>query len=540
MKKFTYLFMFLISISMIGKTQEKSGFGFFTDRDVYVSGETLLAKIFTPEDNPSRIVYLDLVNQFNSRVTGVSLEIKNNQADGFLQLPDSLGSGTYMLRAYLRNTAEKIKIMREIWISNRFDGLEKIDQLKRVAGLEKIQEQKSGQIEIENVDAIYQTNSDIAATIKIDEHLLKEIEGNLLVSVAQTDPSFDPASFIWSSDQFKEGMTENKGIILSGTVTDKKTSEPAAGVTVYLTIPDTIPGFQYYQTRKDGRFYFLLEDYYGPVQAVVQCFGNTPAQRVKIAMDGLYAEPGKIPEFIQQPFPEEFTGNIKRNIDAITFQKIFSQDKIKLATPGIKKQELSPYYGNPTKTVDPQLFIDLPNFSEISRELLPGVKFRNYNNEPTLQVINNNMHTYFTENPLILIDGIPIRDLNVIKDMGTADIERIDVCQNERFYGDLRFPGVVALYTTKADYSRLPESDQLIRMNLETIQLQPIVSEPEIKESSIPDLRQDIYWNPSVVPGENLPVKCITSSIVGQFKLIVRGRLKNGNLIYSEKQFEVK
>jgi len=540
MKKITYLFMFLIAISTIGKTQEKSGFGFFTDRDVYVSGETLLAKIYTPEGNSSRIVYLDLVNQFNKRVTGVSLEIRKNQADGFLQLPDSLGSGTYMLRAYLRNTAGKLKIMREIWISNRFDGLEKINQLKRVVGLEKIQDQKTGQIEIENIDATYQTNSNIAATVKIDESLLKEIEGNLLVSVAQTDPSFKPASFIWSSDHWNEGMTENKGIILSGTVTDKKTSEPAAEVTVYLTIPDSVPGFQYYQTRKDGRFYFLLEDYNGPVLAVVQCFGNAPAQRLKITMDGLFAEPGTMPEFIQQPFPEEFTRNIRRNIDVITFQKIFGQDKIKLVPPAIKKKELSPYYGNPTRTVDPQLFIDLPNFTEISRELLPGVKFRNYNNEPSLQVINNSMHTYFTENPLILIDGIPIRDLNVIKDMGTADIERIDICQNERFYGDLRFPGVVALYTTKADYSRLPESDQLIRMNLETIQLHPIITEPEIREPGIPDLRQDIYWNPSVVPDEILPVKCITSSIIGQFKLVVRGRLKNGNLIYSEKQFEVK
>lgn len=539
MKKIKIIFVFLVVFSLMGNSQEKSGFGFFTDRDVFVSGETLLVKIYTPEGNPSRIIYLDLINPFNRRITGVSLEITNNQADGFLQLPDSLSSGTYLLRAYLKNTANKLKIIREIWVSNRFDGLEKTSQMKRVTGLQKIQDQNAGQITIENINPTYQTNNPIEVSLKIDPSMLSEIEGNLLVSVVQTDPSFESASYKWSSDQGKEGMTEEKGIIISGKVTDKKTLEPATGITVYLTIPDSVPGFQYYQTRKDGRFYFLLENYYGTLQAVVQCFGNTPFERFKITLDELSSESGSTPTFTQQPINEDFKHNISRNIDAITFQKIFGQDKFNLVPPAIKKPDVSPYYGNPTRTVDPQLFIDLPNFTEISRELLPGVKFRTYNNEPTLQVMNNTLHSYFTENPLILIDGIPIRDLNVIKDMGTTDIERIDVCQNERFYGNLRFPGVVALYTTKADYSGLSESDQLIRMDIETIQLKPIIAEPITREPNIPDLRQNIYWNPSVEPQESIEVKCSTSSIVGQFKLIVRGRLKSGNLFLAEKQFEV-
>jgi len=254
----------------------------------------------------------------------------------------------------------------------------------------------------------------------------------------------------------------------------------------------------------------------------------------------MFAEVGTLPEYRQQPISEEFKRNISRNIDALTFRKIFGQDKLEVEQVAIKQKEISPYYGNPTRTVDPQLFIDLPDFTEISRELLPGVKWRNYNNEPTLQVINNNMHNYFADNPLILIDGIPIRDLNVIKDMGTADIDRVEICQYERYYGDLRFPGVVAIYTTKADYSSLPTSDQLIRMDLETIQLQVASAEHVVQEQTIPDLRQLIYWNPLAEPKSAIFIKCNTSAIAGQFKLIVRGRLKNGTLIFAEKQFEVK
>lgn len=539
MKTQIVIFLFLVFSSFAGSAQEKPGFGCFTDRDVYVSGETLLAKIYTPEDNPSRIVHIDLVNHQGTRIIGASMEIRNNQADGFLQLPDSLSTGTYLIRTYMKNTASKIKIIREIWISNRFTGLEKTEQVNRAIVPEKIQEKAINQISIDGIQPEYRTNNPIAATIQIDEQLRKDIDGNLLVSIAQTNPSFETSSFQWKSDQALAGLIEDKGVILSGVVTDKKTSEQAAGITVFLTIPDSIPGFQYYKTRDDGRFYFLLNKYYGPVQAFVQCFGNNPLQRLKITLEDHLSRSLDIPKFSTEAIPEDFKKNISADIDAITFQKIFNQDKEIVQSPPIKKREAYPYYGQPVLTVDPQLFIDLPNFNEISKELLPGVKFRNYNNEPTIQVMNSPMRSYFPESPLILIDGIPIRDLNIIKDMGSTDIDRVDICQTERYYGDLKFQGVVAIYTTKGDYSRIPESDQLIRLNLETIQVPASLAKPAASEPNIPDLRQVFYWNPSVDPGQTLSVNCSTSSITGKFKVIVRGRLKDGTLFYTEKPFEV-
>ena len=539
MKKLTFIFTILAIVALNGNAQKKEGLGFFSDRDVYVSGETLLAKIFTPEENQARIVYIDLVNLNSVRITGISLEIKNHQADGFLQLPDTLSSGTYLVRAYLKNTAEKLKIIREIWISNRFDGLEKISLMSRMVDSNEFHEKRSDQIKIGNVGKEYQTNSNIEATIKIDEMFLKEIDGNILVSVAQTDSSFESSTYLWNSENGKEGMEEKKGIIISGTITDKRMSQLATDIMVYLTIPDSIPGFQYYKTGSDGRFYFLLDNYYGSVQAFVQCFSKTPTQRLKITIDEFFSQPGVIPRLRQQPISEEMKSSINRNIEAVTFQKIFGQVKLNFLIPEEKKNESYPYYGLSSYTSNPQLFIDLPNFSEISKELLPGVKFRNYNNEPTLQVIDNGMNSYFDENPLILIDGIPISDLNVIKDMGTSDIKLVEVCQSERFYGDLRFPGVVAIYTIKADYSRIPISDQFLRLKLDAIQVPCSLAEPVITESTIPDLRQVLFWSPMTEPKGNVSVKCRTSSILGQFKLVVRGKLKNGTLFFAEKQFEV-
>jgi len=540
MKKITSILLLMIVVCISGYAQKESGPAIYTDRNTYVGGETLLAKIFVPETNSSRIIYLDLVNQFGTRITGASLEIRNKQANGYLQLPDSLSSGIYMVRTYQKHTAQKIKALREIWISNRFDGLEKTSQINRIENLIPIGEKETNQIELEGFETKYPINKPITTTLRISKTLTDSIDGDLLISVAQTNLSFDPGAFWVQNNQAAEGMIEKKGVIISGTVTDRKTSELAANITVYLTIPDSIPGFQYYRTQTDGRFYFLLDRYYGSVQAVVQCFGNTPDQRLKIKLDDFFAESGSAPKFRQEPISENFRNSVTQDIEAVTFQKVFGQRKSDLLPAPSVSLETYPYYGKASNTADPQLFIDLPNFTEISRELLPGVKFRNYNNEPSLQVLNNPMRNYFNEMPLLLIDGIPVRDLNLIKGMGTADIDRVDICQSERFYGDLRFPGVVAIYTTKADYSMLPESDQLIRLKLETIQEPAILAEPIRPEPTVPDLRQVLYWAPSAKPTETLSIAFSTSSVLGQYKLVVKGRLKDGTLIYTEKQFEVK
>jgi len=540
MKKLTIIIIFLIVCSIGSNAQGKSGFGFFTDRNVYVSGEAVLAKMYIPSANSSGIVHLDLVNQSGKRISGASIEIKNNQADGYLQLPDSLSSGTYLLRAYLRKNADECRMIREIWIANRFDGLEKTIEISKVENIVKFSIQRNNEISLTGLEDEVKTNSSIQAQIQIEEKLIGNLDGNLLISVARLVPQFESTTFQLGSANARSGLAESKGIIFSGTVTDRKTSVPASKVTVYLTIPDSIPGFQYYITKNDGRFYFLIDKYYGNIQAVIQCYPNDPIQRLKITQDEPFAAVGTMPEFSSEPVSEEFRNDIAKSIDAVTFQKIFGQEILSKLTPPEIKSNAYTYYGIPSNTVDPQLFIDLPNFNDISKELLPGVKFRNHNNEPTMQVINANTRYFFNEQPLILMDGIPIRDLNVIKDMGTTDIDRVDICQSERFYGDLRFPGVVAIYTTKSDYSKLSESDQLIKLKTEAKQIPVQLVEPVASESSVPDLRQTLYWNASAEPAKTIAVKFGTSNVQGHFKLVVRGRTTDGTFIFAEKQFEVK
>src|SRR5665647_509162 len=112
-------------------------------------------------------------------------------------------------------------------------------------------------------------------------------------------------------------------------------------------------------------------------------------------------------------------------------------------------------------------------------------------------------------------------------------------CMNERFYGDLIFPGVVAIYTSKADYTRVPESNDLIKLNLEVIQPRAIFNTPSDLRLNDPDLRQVLLWKPSLKPASKMELDFQTSDIKGSFKLIIHGKTRDGSTFYKEQIFEV-
>jgi len=531
------IILLLLFLAFSAKAQEKEGSSLFTDRDLYISGETLLLKVFAPIAEQSGIVNIDLINREGKKISGIILEIIDHQADGFIYLPDSLSSGCYLLRTSTKT--DKTSTIKVVYVTNRFRGLPESNADWQPSGIPSLKETPIPNLQVEGVEMRYKPRDKGHASIHIPAEILTQTDGNLSVSVAGITPEFTSATYLQQSAAKTSQIIEKEGIILEGIVTDLKTAQPFKDAVVYLTIPDSIPGFKYYITGEDGRFFFQLKNYYGKIPVVIQCFDMKKTHLLKIALSDTDSLRRGLPAFETRTFQPELRKRVEKNIDAVTFRKIFNQQEITIQPLPVIKRDTYPYYGVPTKIIDPQLFIDLPNFNEISKELLPGVKFRTYNRIPTLQVFNAAQFYYFNDQPLLLLDGIPIRDLNVIKDMGTKDIDKVEICQSERFYGNLIFPGVVAIYTSKADYTRVPESDDLIKLNLDVIQPRATLNNSTAEQLSDPDLRQVLLWQPSLKPEPTITLDFQTSDIRGSFKLIIHGKTKDGSIFYKEQIFEV-
>jgi hypothetical protein len=535
-RKINIFLLFLLFVVWAKAQDGKKGITLFTDRDLYISGETLLLKVFVPSIEKSGTVSVDLINHLGKKILGIIKEVKNQQADGFIVLPDSLSSGCYLLKS--STLLSNVVTIKELYISNRFNGLPLTNTTIHPIGIVPSDEIANPEIQVNGIENQYKPRDKVKADLQLTNNFLGQIDGDLMVKIAEVIPEFKTSTFLMKTNGEQNRIANHKGILLEGTVSELRSSKPYKNAVVFLTIPDSLPGFQYFITGEDGRFYFQIENYYGSIPVVIQCHAKENAL-LKIHLNDQDSLKWVLPHFEPQPFPSGLRKRVERNTDAITFRKIFHQKEVTEQPSPVIKRDTYPFYGNPTKTVDPQLFVDLPDFSDISRELLPGVKFRTYNRVPSLQVLNMPMFNYFEDPPLVLFDGIPTEDLNMIKSLGSADIDKIEIINSERFFGDLSFQGVVAIYSSKADYSKIPESDNLIKLNLDVIQPQAILNFTDAKSESDPDFRQALLWKPSVKPEQTIPIEFQASDIQGTYKLSICGKTKDGSVFNKELTFEV-
>ena len=532
------LTILLLLVSLLGKTQGKDPLRIFTDKDLYASGEPILLKVFIPSTMPAGIVSVDLIRTNGKRAAAAFLEVAHHQTDGFIELPDTLSTGTYLLRASIRT--EETQVWKELYIVNRYTGLPESNAMAHTKGIVPLDATSDLPIGIDGVEKSYQRRQIVHAVVKLTPEMVGQTDGNLQITIAPNTKEYLSETFLTHS-KLKSGIEiGNDGIVISGTILDKESAQPFKGAIVMLSVPDSIPVFKYCTTGENGQFIFLLKNNYGKKLVVVQCYDPDKKKVLKIVLPSS--------ENFQETFPamdsETMTATLRARLLKITetanYCKIFNQQLITILPLQVARTNKYPFYGVPSQVVFPKLFIDLPNFDEISRELLPLVKFRAYNRIPTLQVFNIQRNSFFNDQPLILLNGIPVRDLNDIKEMGTREIDRIEIIQSERYNGNLRFAGVVAISNVKLDCARIKESDELVKLNLDAIQLPMVLNSPAEHPGKEPDLRQVLLWQPSVKPAQTIDLNFRTSDIRGNFKLVIRGKSKEGTIFSSEQTFEVK
>jgi len=528
------IILFILLVAFQSKAQERDHFSLFTDRDVYTSGETILFKFFAPEEEHSGIVKVELINTGGKIISAVNKKISDHQADGFLYIPDSLTTGSYLLSTSSETT--QTVTFREVLICNRFTGLAETTSLLRIKGPLN-DSVNTADIQLAGIGEKLKPRENVQLTMNLSPEKLSQIKDNLIVEVVNITPGYESRTFTRHTPKTVNRKNDSNGIAVQGIANDLDTGAPFKNGCIFLSIPDSVPALQYYITGEDGHFNFEIENFYGKIPVVVQGsdMGKKRLLRITISRDSLAIG---LPEFENSSVSSDLQKTTGNQIEATTLSKIFNYQELNIKTPAGKKLDY-PFYGVPTEIVRPALFIDLPDFTEISRELLSGVKFRAYNRIPTLQILNPSTLNFYNDQPLVLLDGVPVQDLNIIKNMGSKDISRIEICRKERFYGDLSFTGVIAIYSTKQNFQHLAESSDLVKLNLDALQPDASLVIQGNRPENEPYLRKVLLWQPNLKPSNTVQLDFKTSDIKGNYRLIVRGKTMDGSAIFKVQNFEV-
>src|SRR6185436_14349009 len=77
-----------------------------TDKVFYATGETIWFKVYVVDASfhqmmdASKVVYLEILSAEQKAVQQLKVELQNGIGDGYVEIPASLVSGSYRLRAY--------------------------------------------------------------------------------------------------------------------------------------------------------------------------------------------------------------------------------------------------------------------------------------------------------------------------------------------------------------------------------------------------------------------------------------------------------
>ena len=261
----------------------------------------------------------------------------------------------------------------------------------------------------------------------------------------------DMKQFAWNFDNQHnvtncKYLTEDKGFVLSGNVRSTDSISSDTNKIVLLSYIDSIPWLGYSYTDKFGNFQFLIDKQYDNRNLILQLKNqNENDQSMFWKIDDKYGDILPVDHL-----PVYLTKKDKLYLDLS--KKIFLIENIynqvqKPTIPSLSEKKFS-FYGDPNYSLYPADYTALDDFSDISTNILPGVKFRNKKDTTFLNILDVERKEFFKNGATVLLNGVPCNDLSHLSPLNSKDIKKIDVVESKVIYGNLSFYGIISVQTT--------------------------------------------------------------------------------------------
>lgn len=537
-----------------------------TDRNVYLAGENLFYALYLQgnSNQMSKYAYLLLRDSHNGTITSARLEIVNRIAYGNLFLADTLTSGVYQIVCFtnwMRNEGEESFFTKEILIANRFD--QELNTFKNATNAPLLApsaikpsgfDSGNGKLAIHLEKQIYLPREKITFSVES-----KEIPENsvlkLSISISEMVPELTVEPSI--SDYFNKMKMaipagdrpiqwsyypEVEGPVLQGKVMHVWQSDTTSSTNnrviengqttfkVMVSTPDSNANMQFTTTDSTGSFALMLNRFYDGKELIIRVKEHVIAT---IEADNPFL-------LITHFKPSGYFNVYGLNNYLLRCEKIAHVNRTySNAEPIFTVKEFLPaktiprIYYKPYYVVHPSDFMELPDFIEISRELIPAFKVRKERSHYISNYINLQDQSYFNEEPAIFLDGVPIDDVNEIISLGSARINRIETLPVTRFYQDMSFPGILAVFTKNQFINGIQFNTPAIRYLAQwsrpfTI---PKLYEPKSNDLHIPDIRQLLLWEPDVEikKNEKREIVFYASDLRGNFSINIQGITAEGD-----------
>jgi len=550
----TFTMMFLLLASGLFAQSKREGLLLLTDRGHYISGETIFYKALyrgpgeVGSENWSKILYVELVMPNGSSLDQHKIILDPQGGKGKLNIPEGISSGTYYLKAYtrwMRNCGPEAFSYTSIQVYDTYkESVLPVDSTGWEAASPQQLISEPG-LHSEDVLECILEKSNLQTREKVHLNLtwkFPDTPSNVTLSVAKAglqgnQQYINPGCQI-SGEQETSFLPETQGLSLTGQAVGSVDRLPAAYATIYVSVLGEEREFFCNYSDSSGRFYFSFPGYVDERDLFVSTF-HPEYEDLDLLIDRDFNND----QIYLPSHPIHLNDTLASTITEMSVNFQVSQQYY---PPEIQKVEVEKgdgrlFYGNPTATVKFDDFVNLPRLEEYFIEVVPQVAVRKTKGERRFVVLGEHPDLNIYQ-PLVMIDGVAIFDVEAVLDVSPRLIDRVEIINAPYIRGNVTFGGIISIISRNNDlgYIDLPSSGLLV--NYQMLDL-PIDSShlSASMDQRLPDVRNTLYWNPGVEiqPDETRQFTFSTADASGDYEILIRGIDSAGNYFSKTVPFRV-
>ena len=331
-------------------------------------------------------------------------------------------------------------------------------------------------------------------------------------------------------------LPEYEGHIITAKIVNTVPERTAGNVISYLGVPGKRVQLYTSQSDSAGNTLYNTRNFYGPGEIIVQTNENVDST-YRIDVVSPFSEKYSKNQPFKFLFRPEMAASLKEHSLAVQVANLYSGKQIKQVLDPLA--DSSAFYGKPYKTYKLDDFTRFTTMEEDLREYVSEDFIANTKGKFHIKVVND--RGFLEGDPLVLVDGIPIFDMNKVFGIDPLKVRKLDVIRERYFYGPADAEGIFSFTTYKGDLGGIELDPRAIVLDYEGLQLHrvfysPLYNTPEPVAGRIPDFRNLLYWSPDVEGSFSF----YTSDQKGKYIGIIQGITNKGIAGSSEFTFEVK